>query len=51
MFNNEFSENMLLNSYNWPKDSPKQAYSSSRKREKQEQIVIKFETDDSYRTE
>jgi hypothetical protein len=23
-FNNDFEENMLLNSYNWPKDTPKQ---------------------------
>ena len=50
MFNNDFSENMLLHSYNWPKDSPKQAYSVRTKRNKQEQIVIKFETDNE-RTE
>ena len=47
LFKNDFSENMLLHSYNWPKDAPPEAKGSAanKTRLKQQQIVIKFQTE------
>ena len=46
LFRNDFSENMLLNSYNWPKDAPPEAENiQNKKRSKHQQIVIKFQTE------